>query len=169
MDANEMEKVIEAALFMSSRPMALQEIGKLVGIAAPGFIEQKVKAIAARYESAGSAIEISEENGKYYMRLRHQYVQYVKDFAQAAEISKHSMRTLAYISKNDGIRKSDLCRKLGSSIYVDVAELVDQGFVHQKKNGRSTLLTTTPKFKAYFEQNAVAAPPVAPKEKQTQL
>ena len=152
MDEKDIGNVIEAALFMSSRPLALAELGKLVGIAAPGFVEQKVKALMAQYDAAGSAVEIAEENGKYYMRVRQHYVQYVKDFAQAAEISKHALRTLAYISKSEGMKKSDLCKRLGSTIYSDVGELVDKGFVLQKKSGRSTLLSTTPKFKSYFGQ-----------------
>ena len=156
MDEKEIVRIIESALFISSRPLALAELGKLISVAAPGFVEQKVKALQSSYDSMGSAIEIAEENGKYYMRIRQQYVHYVKDFSQATEIGKHALRTLAYLSKNEGIKKSDLCKRLGSSIYADIGELVEKGFVSQKKSGRSTLLSTTPKFKAYFGQGESA-------------
>ncbi len=152
MGPEEHEKIIEAALFMSSRPLSLGELGKLIKVAAPGFVAQKVKEVQDAYERGGSSIEVAEEGGKYYMRLRQEYVNYVKDFAQAAEISKHSLRTLAYISKNEGILKSQLCKRLGSTIYKDVSELTEKGFVSQKKSGRSKAITTTPKFKSYFGQ-----------------
>ena len=152
MDSSEAEKIIEAALFMSSRPLTLQELGKLIGVAAPGFVEQRVKQLAEDYETIGSAIEITEEGGKYYMRLRQQYVNYVKDFASAAEVSRHALRTLAYVAKNEGITKRQLFLKLGGGIYEDVAELSDKGFVTQKKSGRTKAVSTTAKFKSYFGQ-----------------
>ncbi|VVB99195.1 Segregation and condensation protein B [uncultured archaeon] len=150
MDNTEAEKIIEAALFMSSKPLAVPELGKLIGVAAPGYVQERVNAVKDAYENGGSAIEIAYEEGKYYMRLRQEYVNYVKDFAQATELSKHALRTLAYISKSEGITKRKLFLKLGSSIYSDIQELVENGFVTQKREGRSKSVTTTPKFKAYF-------------------
>ena len=150
MDETEAEKIIEAALFMSSKPLTVAELGKLIGVAAPGFVSQRLDALKGRYDSAGSAIEIAAEEGKHYMRLRQQYLGAVKQFASEGEISRHALRTLAYISKNEGMRKSLLADKLGSTIYQDVAELVEKGFLLQKKSGRSSTLATTPKFKSYF-------------------
>ena len=156
MNNSESERIIEAALFMSSRPLTLQELGKLIGVAAPGFVEQRLKSLQEDYDTIGSAIEITEEGGKYYMRLRQQYVNFVKEFAQAAEISRHALRTLAYIAKNDGITKHQLFLKLGGGIYEDVAELVEKGFVAQKKSGRTKSVSTTAKFKAYFQEEQKA-------------
>lgn len=163
MDNLQAERIIEAALFMSSKPLAVQELGKLIGVAAPGFVSQRLDALRARYDSAGSAVEIALEEGKYYMRLRADYVNYVKDFAQQGEISRHALRTLAYISKSEGITKRQLFARLGGGIYEDIAELVEKGFVTQKKSGRTKSVSTTPKFKAYFGNQ-----PSAPKEPEGQ-
>jgi segregation and condensation protein B len=152
MEDSENERIIEAALFMSSRPLSLQELGKLIGVATPGFVEQRLKRLQEDYNNMKSSVEIAEEDGKYYMRLRSQYVNYVKDFAQAAELSKNALRTLAYVAKSEGITKHQLFLKIGGSIYEDVAELVEKGFVTQKKSGRTKAVTTTAKFKAYFGQ-----------------
>lgn len=152
MDDSEAEKIIEAALFMSSKPLAAGELGKLIGVAAPGFVSQRLDALRAKYDSAGSAIEIAFEENRYYMRVRQQFVGFVKEFAQTAEISKHALRTLAYVAKNEGITKRQLFLKLGGGIYEDVAELVEKGFVSQKKSGRTKSVLTTPKFRAYFGQ-----------------
>lgn len=152
MDDKEMQLVIEAALFMSSRPLAPQELGKLIGVSAPGFIVQKVHLLMERYNVEGSAIEISEEEGKFYMRVKQQFVPYVKSFGAAAEISQHALRTLAYIAKNEGITKHTLFLKLGGGIYEDVNELVERGFVTTRRSGRTKSVSTTPKFKLYFDQ-----------------
>ena len=166
MDEKEAEKIIEAALFMSSKPLAVGELGKLIGIAAPGYVSQRLDALAKRYDDADSAVEIAYEENKYYMRLRLTYVNAVKEFAQQGEISRHALRTLAYISKSEGVKKSLLADRLGSTIYQDIAELVEKGFVHQKKQGRTKTLHTTPKFKMYFGGQA---PSVKEPEKQAKL
>ena len=152
MDETEAEKIIEAALFMSSKPLAIPELGKLIGVAAPGFVSQRLDTLQKRYDSSGSSIEIALEDGKYYMRLRAGYVNFVKDFAQQGEISRHALRTLAYVAKTEGITKRQLFLKLGGGIYEDIAELAGKGFVSQKKSGRTKSVSTTPKFKAYFGQ-----------------
>ncbi len=156
MDESEAEKIIEAALFMSSKPLGVPELGKLIGVAAPGFVSQRLDSLRARYDSQGSAVEIALEEGKYHMRVRQQYVGYVKDFASQGEISKHALRTLAYVAKNEGITKRQLFLKLGGGIYEDVAELAEAGFITQKKSGRTKSVSTTPKFKAYFGSQEAA-------------
>lgn len=156
MDESQAEKIIEAALFMSSKPLAVSELGKLIGVAAPGFVSQRLDALRAKYEAAGSAVEIAFEENRYYMRVRQELVGFVKEFAQTAEISKHALRTLAYIAKNEGITKRQLFLKLGGGIYEDIGELAEKGFVTQKRSGRTKSVSTTPKFKAYFGQQPPA-------------
>jgi len=163
MDEQQAERIIEAALFMSSKPLAVAELGKLIGVAAPGYVSQRLDSLQKRYADSGSAIEIAYEENKYYMRLRMDYVNFVKDFAQQGEISRHALRTLAYVSKSEGVKKSLLAGRLGSAIYADIAELVEKGFLHQKRDGRTKTLHTTPKFKMYFGDQSAA-----PKEQDKQ-
>lgn len=148
----EEKKLIEAALFISGRDMALEELRALTGIGALGYLKTVADELKKDYEKRGSAIEILEVNGKYSMRVRNDYIGRVKEFAQDAEISRHALRTLAFLSKHDGMLKSTLVKKLGTTIYQDVKELVEAGFVKQQKAGRSSKLWLTEKFKKYFAQ-----------------
>ena len=146
------EKVLEAALFMAGQPLAAADLAKLVGIAAIGHVDEKLAKLASKYEGEASAIEVvKEENGKWSMRVKAAYAPSVKSFAGEAEISRHALKTLAYISRNEGVKKRDLFNKLGSSIYEDVAELVEKGFVTATPAGRTVSLKTTAKFRQYFE------------------
>ncbi len=145
-------RVLEAALFMASQPLATSDLAKLVGIAAMGFVDEKLDALAREYDGKKSAIEVvKEESGKWAMRVRATYAPSVRGFAGEAEISRHALKTLAYISKNEGIKKRDLFKRLGSSIYENVAELVEKGFVAATPAGRTVSLKTTAKFRQYFE------------------
>ncbi|MFH1221860.1 MAG: SMC-Scp complex subunit ScpB [Candidatus Micrarchaeota archaeon] len=161
------KRYIEAALFISSRPVSLDDLKKLTGIGAMGYIQKMLIELKQEYESRGSAVEINEVEGKYEMRVGSAYVERVKEFAQDAEISKAALRTLAFISKHDGMLKSELVKKIGPQIYDDVHELVETGFVKQKKAGRSSQLMLTEKFKRYFTR-AEATAPAAPAEQSEQ-
>jgi segregation and condensation protein B len=172
MSDKEEKRIIEAALFISARPMALEELRTLTGIGAVGYLAKVVEELRADYEERNSAIEILGADGKYEMRIRQDYVARVKQFAQDTEISKAALRTLAYISKHDGVLKSELAKRIGSSIYQDVQELVDAGFVKARKAGRSSTLHLTDKFHRYFVKGAAVSPPApaaAKDESQTRL
>lgn len=146
----EEKKLIEAALFISSRAMSIEEFRTLTGIGALGYLQTVVDELKKDYQDR--AIEILEIDGKYTMQVRTDYLQRVKQFAQDIEISKSALRTLAYLSKNDGILKSTLVKKIGTKVYEDVRELVEAGFVKAHKAGRTKKLTLTEKFKKYFVQ-----------------
>jgi segregation and condensation protein B len=154
--AKEEKKLIEAALFMSGRSMSLEEIRTLTGIGALGYLQGVVAELKKDYEERGSGLEIADADGRYEMRVRQDMAGRVRQFAQEAEISRSALRTLAYLSKHDGMLKSELVKRVGTHAYGDVQELVESGFVRSQKSGRSSKLTLTDKFRKYFVQ---AQPP----------
>ncbi len=153
----EEKKLIEAALFISGRSMALEELRTLTGIGALGYLQSVVDELKKEYEERGGGLEIADADGKYEMRVRPDTAGRVRQFAQDAEIGRGALRTLAYLSKHDGMLKSELVRHIGTQAYGDVQELVESGFVRSQKSGRSSKLTLTEKFRKYFVQSA---PPV---------
>jgi len=150
----EEKRLIEAALFISGRDMSLQELRSLTGIGALGYLKTVVEELQSDYDSRNSAIEVLEANGKYSLRVRNDCIERVKEFAQDTEISKGALRTLAFLSKHDGMLKSSLVKKLGTRVYQDVQELTASEFVKQQKAGRSSKLWLTEKFKKYFGDNS---------------
>ncbi len=145
------KRLIEAALFMSSTPISLERLGKLIGVSAPGYVKNIIRELEEEYRARGSSIEIVEEDTGYLMTVRKRYVPYVKEFAKEAELTRAALRALAYISKHNGILKSDMVKRLGVWVYPAVKELIDKGFIIGKRYGRSQKLFLSKKFKEYFE------------------
>jgi segregation and condensation protein B len=145
-------RIIEAALFMSGQPLHPKDLGKLVGLRADGKILRMMKTLADEYnQNKESAIEIAmEKSGHWTMRVKKDYAPAVRTFSSEAEISKHAIKTLAYIYRNEGITKRTLFNRLGGSIYEDCSELEEKGFVITEPFGRTKKLYITPKFKHYF-------------------
>ncbi|OIO21766.1 hypothetical protein COV61_05140 [Candidatus Micrarchaeota archaeon CG11_big_fil_rev_8_21_14_0_20_47_5] len=148
----EAKGIIESALFISGRALSLEELAKVIGTPAKGYVKSLLEELKQDYEKAQSALCISEEGEKYTMRVRVEYSPRVKDFAQEGEVSKHALKTLAVVGKNSGITKRKLFSILGGQIYEDCQELTEKGFVSQRKAGRNTALYTTAKFREYFSQ-----------------
>lgn len=144
------KRIIESALFISARGMGIDELMKLAGLAAPGFVKAMLEELRNEYDARGSAVEIAEIEGRWLMRVKDAYAGKVKGFAQQAEVGRSGLRTLAYIARHDGVLKSDVAHRIGSQIYEDVRELVQSGFVKQAKAGRSKRLFLTDKFRQYF-------------------
>ena len=147
------KKLIEAALFISGRALSMNEFRSLTGIGAVGYLKKVIDELKNDYNSRGSAIEIVNIEDKYLMQVKDEYLSRVKSFAQDQEISKSALRVLAYISKiskNGFCIKSDVAKKLGSYVYPLVKELVESGFVKEKRFGRTSKLILTEKFRKYF-------------------
>lgn len=149
---NEPVLVLEAALFMAGQGLDNTSLGKVVGIASVSQVQKMMSELSEKYKVAGSAIEIMQDaDKKWNMRVKSNYAPAVKQFAGEAEISKRALRTLAYVSKNNGVTKRNLFKRLGGSIYEDVAELTEKGFVATTPFGRTKKVHITDKFKQYFE------------------
>ena len=146
------KRLIEAVLFISGRDITIEELRKITGIAALGYLQKLTHELQKEYNERGSAIEIVELNGKFSMKIKNEYVDKVRQFAQESEITKPALRTLAYISKHDGVLKSELAKRIGSQIYEDIKELIENDFVKTQKAGRSAKIFITDKFKKYFQQ-----------------
>lgn len=149
----EEKKLIEAALFISGRALSLAELRMLTGIGAIGYLRKVAEKLRNDYEEINGAIEILEVEGKYIMRVRNDYIERVKQFAQDQEISRGALRILAYVSKRDGCLKSEVAKKMGSHVYPLIKELVEASFIREKKAGRSSKLLLTDKFRKYFGES----------------
>ncbi len=150
--AQDKKRLIEAALFMSSREISPEELKKVTGIDAPGHIANLIKELADEYRERGSAVEIKEIAGKYIMSVREEYLPSVKEFAKETEMSKGAVKVLAYVANNNGILKSEVVKVLGAQAYAYIKEITEKGFVKQVKAGRSKKIYLTDKFRAYFKK-----------------
>jgi segregation and condensation protein B len=146
----EERNVIEAILFMSSKPLTIYEISELSGIASIGYVKQLLEELKQKFSSDDSAIEILNFGDSWQMSVKTKYLDKVKTITKS-ELSKGATRVLAYIYQNQPVLQSEVVKLLGQSVYEYVKELIKKGFVEAVKRGRTKELRTTQKFKQYFE------------------
>ncbi len=146
----EYKKKIEAALFVSGRPLGLEEIASAIGIASMGHLEGMVEELAKEYEARDSALRINKLGSKYEMYVSEPYASAVGNLAGQPDIGKSSLKILAYISKNEPLMQSKLVKYFSAAAYDHVKELTEKDFITAKRSGRSKVLSTTQKFREYF-------------------
>lgn len=150
MDRMEFEKVLEAALFMSPKPLSLEELKAIANIETRLQTKALLDELIAFYNSRKTALEIVELPVGYQMRVKEEYEDNVKHFAKDSMFSAGVMKTLALIAYKQPITQSMVVAYRNNKAYDHLKMLMEQGFVKREPKGRTFVLSTTTKFIEYF-------------------
>lgn len=146
--------ILEAALFISAREMSTTELSKLTGLGTKeviGLIEE----LRRDYKERGSGIHITREGNSFKMEIKAEIEEKILHLAPQTDISEAMLKTLALIAHDQPIKQSELVRVRGNRVYYYVKKLRELELITTKKEGRTKLLTTTPRFKDYFRIESV--------------
>lgn len=157
-------KIMEAALFMSSKGLSVEELGRTADLPllkARELIPELVDGFNAR----NSALEIVEDLGGYRMKVRAPFDERVNHLAGGTELSAGEMKTLAFIAYKQPLIQSQLVQVRSNTAYEHLQRLVEMGFVSKEPKGRTYLLRTTKKFSEYFGAHALKLRPMTVEEK----
>ncbi len=152
-------KVMEAALYMSSKGSSIEELGKMANIPLLKTREY-VPELIESFNRRDSALEIVEDIGGFRMKVRAPYDEKVSHLAGASELSPGEMKTLAFIAYKQPLIQSQLVQVRSNTAYDHLAVLVEKGFVSREPKGRTYLLRTTKKFSEYFGAHALKLRPM---------
>ena len=142
--------LIEAALYVTGRPVDLKTLGSILGMRSEEKIREAARQLKERYKNAG-AIEILElSDGRFVMQLKPRYAPHVKRLATRQLLTPGPMKTLSFIAYKQPITQSYLAKVRGNLCYSHVKQLVEVGLISEEKLGRTKVLRTTPNFADYF-------------------
>ncbi len=142
--------LIEAALYVTGRPVDLKTLGLILGMRSEEKIRDTARQLKERYKNT-SAIEVLELNdGRFVMQLRPQYAPHVKRLATRQLLTPGPMKTLSFIAYKQPITQSYVAKVRGNLSYSHVRQLQEIGLISEEKLGRTKMLRTTPNFADYF-------------------
>ena len=150
MERLEKEKVMEAALFMSPKPIPLEELNVIAEVNSRVETKAMMEELVSFYKSRKSAMEIVELPIGYQMRVKEEYEEKVKHFAQDAMFHKGIMKTLALVAYKQPITQSVVIQYRNNKAYDHIKALLENGFIKKEPRGKTYVLTTTTKFLEYF-------------------
>jgi len=154
-EAREEEKrnlaLVEAALYVSGRPLDLKTIGYVIGTRSYRKVKALVRALTEKYAQLDGALEIIElQDERYVMQLKTDYLPKVKRLSIKPLLSQSALQTLAYVAYRQPVAQSHVALVRGGSVYGQIKELRKLGLISAEKLGKTQILKTTNVFSDYF-------------------
>lgn len=143
------KQLIEAALFLSTDPVSIDELHRITG-APREAIDEALSALIKEYESKDGALEIRRIGDKaYIMQAKDVFSASLLNLVKPV-VSEEVLKTLSLIALRQPVTQAEIVKARGYRSYAHVKELLLKGFIHAEPKGRTKLLTTTRKFADYF-------------------
>lgn len=148
---DDMAKRVEAILFTTGRLLDIEELSELSELASKGYLKDLLKQLQEEYNKRDCSLEIIEENGKWRLNVKKEYLYLTEKLLTSAELDKPVQQTLAVIAYKQPCVQSDVIDIRGNKAYDHITILKDNGFITSEKFGRTRLLKLTSKFYDYFD------------------
>lgn len=140
---------IEAALFVTGKPLQLDQLAEIVE-ADKDLTEMATVELIQDYAfRQDCALEIDDTDG-YILQIREEHADVVNKM-MPLELSAAVVRTLSAIAIKSPILQSDLIELRGSTAYDHIGDLLARKLISKRRKGRSFMLNTTDHFDQYFK------------------
>jgi segregation and condensation protein B len=142
--------LVEAALFLSPRPLTRRGLAKLLGGVPLAFVDGLLEDLVSAYSDRERGIELHVEEGRAFLRVKSEYVDRVAHLAPQQDIPRPILRTLATVAYNHPMTQADLVRVRGNKAYEHVQKLIERRLIRAETQGRTLLLSVTNDFLRHF-------------------
>ncbi|MBN2101500.1 MAG: SMC-Scp complex subunit ScpB [Candidatus Aenigmarchaeota archaeon] len=142
------KKVIEAALFMTNKPLKLKELSRIVGVSSLGYVREVIEGLKDEYKERG--IDITEFPDGWMMHVKQDLLNRVKHLTPYSDLAEGHKRALAIIAYKEPLKQSDLIKIQGNKAYNYIKFLEKKGLIKSEKEGRTKTLLLTAEFERYF-------------------
>jgi len=147
-DRPDPRKLIEAALFLSPRPLSLAELSKIAGVP-PSDVQKILDELEEHYRSSDSALVLERFANAVRLYVSPDVFPYVKDLAAVPEFSKRELEVVAYIAMKGSVLRSEL-KKMYSGADRVIEKLRSLGAVILRRKGKTYEVKKTELFDRYF-------------------
>ena len=141
--------LIEALLFVSTKPLSIKTICKISGLKEDD-VRKLIKELMLEYEKDEHGIMIIESPEGYEIVLKPEYRTKAKYVAPFSDLSEGMKRTLAIVAIKQPIKQSVIVRYQGNKAYDYIKALEKKGLIKTEKFGRTKIVSLTENFERYF-------------------
>ena len=150
-------KLLEAALFASSRPIPVEELHALDPDASPAAVQAALDEIREHYDVEGHGVELTEIGGGWQILTRAEYTEAIERAqmaARPARLSGAALESLAIIAYRQPISRAEIEEIRGVAVGGVLKSLHERGLIdvvgRSEGVGRPLLYGTTPLFLEQF-------------------
>lgn len=156
-DSNLLKSVIEALLFISEKPLVLEQVKEVLEGLDTMAIRDLILQLKSEYEQRNSGIRIAEIAGGFQMLTSENYADYIKKFYKLRHkerLSGPSLETLAVIAYKQPVTRMEIESIRGVNVDGVINTLQEKGLIRiaGRKDvlGRPFVYGTTRQFLEYF-------------------
>jgi len=143
--------LVEAALYVSGRPLTISEICSVLKTRSQRKVKTLLKTLMQEYANRNTALEILElKDERYVLQLKAEFTPYVKKLVKKPLLSVGPLKTLAYIALRQPVSQKRVVEVRGHHAYGHIKLLKEMGLIASERKGRSAFLKTTEYFADYF-------------------
>lgn len=166
MDRAEAKRIIEALLFTSEKPIAVDQIKEVLDEIDSKDIRAIILELKSEYETLGRSFKIYEVAGGFQMVTEPAFAEYLKRFYKAKskdKLTKPALETLAIIAYRQPITRADIEDIRGVNVDGVVKTLAERLLIRitgrKDAPGRPILYGTTKEFLERFGLNSLSELP----------
>ncbi len=152
MEIKKIQGAIEAILFASGEPVALDRIARVLGMDRP-TAEKVMTNLTDRFNSLNGGIRVVRLADEWQMCTRPEYAEYVRsalDMRRNMPLSQAALEVLAVVAYNQPVTKAFVEQVRGVDCSGVIGSLTSKGLVEEhgrlEMPGRPLLYRTTPDF-----------------------
>lgn len=143
--------LLEAALYVTGRPLDLNELCQVVGSRSKKRTQTYIEILMKEYAERNTALEIlSLKNERYVLQVKAEFTHLIKKLVNRPLLSSGPLKTLSYIAYRQPISQKRVIDIRGQHAYGHVKMLKEMGLIAAERSGRSLALKTTDYFADYF-------------------
>ena len=167
------KKLIEAALFISQKPLDLHDLAKITGMSSLGFLKEQLEQLQEEYKEKG--VEVVQVGDRWHMQVRPDCLEKVAHLTPYQDLPEGPKRSLALILYKEPVKQSEIIKTQGNKAYSYIKRLKLMGLVKAEKEGHTKILSVTKELENYFgqqkdkikEQLTVLEKPEIPEQEET--
>ncbi len=162
MTDNEQKRIIEAVLFVSDKPITIEQVKDVLEGADGREIRRLIYELREEYEKEGRSFQVTEVAGGFQVTTHSTYSPWLKKLyknRQKNRLSRAALETLAIIAYRQPIIRAEVEAVRGVNAEGVLAALLEKGLVkitgRRETVGRPFVYGTTREFLEYFGLNSL--------------
>jgi len=146
---NEKKALLEAALFISDKPLPIQELCKITCLTEIDIVNL-LKEIETELKEEHRGIELLSIENNYHFKVKEKFLDNVSHLTPYADLSRAMLKVLSLAVYKSGITQSEIVKTIGNRAYDYIKDLELRGLIKTEKKGRTKMLVLTDEFMRYF-------------------
>lgn len=130
---NNLKAKVEAALFLTEKPVKASAVAKIVGEDLDK-VRRTILELIRDYEERDLGLEIADDNG-YIIQVKDEFATLIDEFVPL-EIPTSLIRTLSAIAIKQPVMQSEIIKIRGAGAYEHIKELMERDLVNKKEEGK---------------------------------